>query len=128
MDMQQKRYRSAVERVLNTTTATGPLRQPAAPIPDELVLHDGRRYNVRRLLEQVSHPHNITVGVPRPKKTGRPKGSRQPKYGPEDFEFMAHATLNQIQQRYNIVRPYCRQLQLASIKYIAQHGYSKSNR
>jgi hypothetical protein len=125
--MQQKRYQTAVERVLNTTKHTGPLRQPGAPIPDDLIMPDGRRYNVRRLLEQVGHPHNITVGVPRPPKTGRPKGSRQPKYGPRDFEFMAHATLDQIQQRYNIVRPYCRQLQLASIKYIARNGYSDTN-
>lgn len=126
MDM-QKKYQSAVERVLNTTKHTGPLRQPAAPIPDELVLQDGRRYNVRRLLEQVSHTHNITRGIPRPAKILRTKGGRQPKYGARDFEFMAHATLDQIQQRYNIVLPYCRQLQLASIQYIAQNGYSDAN-
>jgi hypothetical protein len=127
MDMQQRRHQSAVERVLNTTDRTGPKRQPAAPIPDDLVLPDGRCYNVRGLLEQVSRTHNITVGIPRPLRIVKTRTGRKAKYGPRDFEFMAHATLDQIHQRYSIGRAYCRQLQLASIKYIAQHGYSESN-
>ena len=127
MDMQNKKYRSAVERVLNTTDRTGPLRQPGAPIPDDLIMPDGRRYNVRRLLERVSHTHNITVGVARSAKTHRPKGARQPKYGARDFEFIAHATLEQIQQRYNIGLAYCRQLQRAAIEHISRNGYSDAN-
>jgi hypothetical protein len=133
MDMSKKKYSNAVERVLWTTERTGPLRQPQAPIPDELVMQDGRRYSVRRLLEQVSHPHNITVGAPTIKKTGRPFGStkavglKKSKYGARDYEFMAHATLAEIQQRYDIGLPYCRQLQRAAIDYIARHGYSDAN-
>ena len=126
----KKKYQTAVERVLNRTPNPGPRRSPDAPIPDELILTDVRRYNVRQLLENVSHSHYITVGTePPPNRRGRKPGSRnnRSKYSHEDQVWMAHTTVQSIHQRYGYGYEYSRQLQRAAIDYVARNGFDDSH-
>jgi hypothetical protein len=129
MDMKNK-YQSAVERILYTTDRTGPVRQPAAPIPDELVLQDGRRYNVRRLLEGVTRPESVVIGMPKrfrqydniARPPSEPK-QRKSKYTYQERLWQSHADISELQTRYGFGSYYCRTLQKAAQEYIAKyHG------
>lgn len=124
MDMSIKKYATAVERVLNRTPNPGPRRQPDAPIPDELILPDGRRYSVRTLLESVTHSHYIIVGytVPNNRRGRMPGSVNKSKYSHRDRMWMAHTTIEEIQKRYGYAKEYSRQLQKSSIDYIARNG------
>lgn len=126
MDM-TKKYQSAVERILKSTDYTGPRRQPPAPIPDELVMQDGRRYNVRHLLEGVTRPESVVIGMPRrfrqydniARPPSEPK-QRKSKYTYQERLWQSHADIDEIQARYGFGLYYCQTLQKAAQKYIAQ--------
>ena len=102
---------------------------PAAPIPDEICLPDGRCFDTVSLLSQVSRGENINL------QTGRTTGARgfRSRYTPEDREFLARADLETIQARWGVspesaktLRYHSRQFLGLSNRFVPQVS-SKSN-
>jgi hypothetical protein len=75
----------------------GPNPTPPAPVPEEILLPDGRRFAVEPLLQQVRD--QVTVN----RQTGRPrKRGQEVKYSPAEREWIAHSTFEQIADRYGV--------------------------
>ena len=75
----------------------GPDPIPEAPVPEEILLPDGRRFRVELLLQQVRD--RVTVN----RQTGTPRRRGQEvKYSPAEREWIAHSTFEQIAERYHV--------------------------
>jgi len=75
----------------------GPDPIPPAPVPEEILLPDGRRVAVASLTHQVRDRVNIN------RLTGRPRTRGQEiKYTPDEREWICRATFEQIADRYAV--------------------------
>ena len=82
-------------------------------IPTHIHLPDGRQVSVKSLLDQITNFQTINARQEKNKMirindrghlTRGPARSRPPKYTPEERQWIAHADLDQVCERYNITQ------------------------
>jgi hypothetical protein len=88
--------------------------EPPIKINEKLLLADGRVFDTRNLLKQVTHSESITLTVkgqpPKVRKERRPTAGAPAKYSDEDRLWMAHASPEQVQARYPVTRHYAKMM------------------
>ena len=81
---------------------------PPAPIPEEIRLPDGRKYDTVELLSRVSRGHQINL------QTGQSGTGRPPKYTAEQREFLATGAIADIAEQFGVDRIRARRMQYNS--------------
>ena len=91
------------------------------PPPETLVLPDGRTFNTKELLKKRTRSESYNLRSSEPL---RPTASKSvvKKYSDDDWHWMLTATIDEIQQRYQINTQYAQVLRSKA------RGFSKQNR
>jgi hypothetical protein len=96
------------------------IKDPPIQLPDDIVLGDGRIFNVKQLIQSRSTPEIYNLRSPTPKKpANRPNNV---KYSLEDRLWMAVAPIETIMERYAVTKTYASVLKNQSIKVKESQG------
>jgi LysM repeat protein len=119
--MQPDTPRKMADNTANSKPKRPSVAQPRLRVPDVLQLPDGRQFNTRELLTRrtPSVLHNLRSANPKQPSRGRPASK---KYFQADYEFMARATLEEIQQRYHVTPGYSHVMRSKSRQLLRQQG------